>query len=136
MTRSARTVVAPYGVVLELATTPKHLDRAQRRYGDEPVGDAESHGFTFTCSHVDYQPGECDCGDGLGGEHVLIYINPRIVKAGGRHLAQTIAHEATHVALFIADRLNIVYDAEHSEPIAYLVDWITGWCWQQIEAKR
>lgn len=130
-----RTILAPYSVVLEAALTPRELNQAQRRYGGKPVGDADAHGSTFSMLHIDYPRGACDCGGGLGGRHVLIYLSPRIIRAGNRHLAQTIAHEATHAALYVFDPLSVRYDADHSEPLAYLVDWITGWLWQQAKGK-
>ena len=77
----------------------------------------------------------CDSRDRITDEqHVWIWID----YADGRHtgaadVADTIAHEATHVALNIFQRGEMaVSDGGTSEPFAYLVGWLTGWIWRNL----
>lgn len=51
-----------------------------------------------------------------------------------RFTIPTIAHEVFHAAHYIVDHLGEEFSMNHSEPTAYLAEWITEWICR--EAKK
>lgn len=128
--------VAPFDVVLDLALTRDELAAIARRM-DAPnlLDHTGALGATTEVGHSGYKPGACTCsgGVGLNGQHYVIWINPA-VRRRNVDLLRTIAHEATHAGVGILDAVGAKYGSDDSEALAYLVDWIAAWCWQQVKA--
>jgi hypothetical protein len=132
------TTVAPYDVVLELALNRAELEAIARRMSAPDLLDnAGSLGATTAVSHNGYKPGSCTCSGGVGinGQHYVIWVNPAAQRRNV-DLIRVIAHEATHAGVGVLDDVNARYSGKDSEALAYLVDWITAWCWQQAKAPR
>ena len=135
MTRR-RVTIAPYDAVLDLALTRPELEViARRMHAPDLLDHAGALGGTSSVSHHGYKPGHCTCSGGVGvnGRHYVIWVNPA-VRRRNVDLLRTIAHEATHAAVAILDDIGAQYGRQDSEPLAYLVDWITAWCWQHAKA--
>lgn len=64
--------------------------------------------------------------------HVAIYLDPTVVKDGGRWLIDTLTHEATHVAAQLLDHIGQKADRHDSEALAYLAGWVAGWMWESL----
>lgn len=67
---------------------------------------------------------------------IAILIDVKAHSAAGDKLncalAETIAHESSHVAGMIFQRIGQDHSA-NDETCAYLVGWISGWIWEHIE---
>lgn len=75
-----------------------------------------------------------DGSDGLPEYHVVMCVDKRVLahKSAGPHdQIRLIAHEATHAAGMILDRLGHSYDGV-DEPLAYLVGHLTQWAWSEL----
>lgn len=75
-----------------------------------------------------------DGSDGVPEHHVVMCIDKRVLahKSTGPHdQIRLIAHEATHAAGMILDRLGHQYDGV-DEPLAYLVGHLTQWAWSEL----
>lgn len=117
-----------YDVDLWLVTRPRDLTEVLTSIQVEPDERTEwaSVGQVQT-----YWRGE------LGKEppqhHLVICIDvPALKKDRDRErLLKVVVHEATHAGAMVLDYINEGYDGE-SEPLAYLVGWITTWLWREV----
>lgn len=102
-----------YGVKLHLARDGRQWAaiRKSRMPGLEKTPDAV--GYT-----------EMHAQDGLVDFAILI---PRNLTEQDR--VNVCAHEATHVGAQILDMADATYDGL-SEPLAYLIGWLTAWLWE------
>ena len=62
-----------------------------------------------------------------GGSVDFAILIPR--GLGDLERLNTCAHEATHIATQTLDMVHAEYDGR-SEPLAYLVGWLTTWLWE------
>ena len=51
------------------------------------------------------------------------------------YMINTMAHEATHAAIDIWDYIGEYIDANHSEPVAYFIGWVTECIYKTITKK-
>lgn len=103
-----------YGDTLHLATTRRAARTLAKRYELEVAVVVAAVGSTTPVIH-----------SRTGERHVVIWIDVQAIDRP-RDLIDTLAHEASHAADFIADR------GLDNEARAYLVGWITGWLWEQV----
>jgi hypothetical protein len=61
------------------------------------------------------------------GYLVILFDNKLSVSA--------IAHESVHVAIFLADEVDINVDAQNQEPLAYIVGWVAD-CINQVKNNK
>lgn len=68
-----------------------------------------------------------------GVQHVWVLIDlAQPVHADPGQRADTVAHEASHVAAAIFARNGIPIGSPVDEPFAYLVGWVAGWLWRGL----
>ena len=57
-------------------------------------------------------------------------------KASNINNADWIAHESTHVAMWMFEEIGGVFDAHNQEPVAYLVGWSFGCIYKVRKANK
>lgn len=112
-----------YGDTLHLVTSKRAVSTLKRRFGAAfATADVlDGIGTTTTLRHS--KTGDC---------HIIVWLDlDRINNTGspGRELVDAIAHEASHAADYIAGR----GIDDHAR--AYLVGWISGWLWDNVQAE-
>lgn len=112
-----------YDCWLHVATNRRQLATLRRKYGKTRVPPVEPGEFGCTTRFRD-QPA-----NDLALNHYVIFVNTDAHRGNQGALLNTVAHEATHAGGLILDSTNTEYDG-NSEPLAWLVAWITQWVWE------
>jgi hypothetical protein len=114
----------PYGIELHLATSVKSWRQLRRDLPELTAPKNPGGGGATVWTADRRQP--IDVG------HCLVFINVKSYRRrGGNDLAETCAHEAAHVVLFLFDHINT--DPVHAhEPFAYMVGWVTTWLMERV----
>ena len=115
MTKPAHHKLDIYGTELHFAATPQAWAILRRMNPNLDPAKHLGYGATYDSHERDTDQ-----------HHAWVWID-KAKHAGPLDLANTVAHEATHVALDITDRHAIDPTSGNGEPLAYLVGWLTEW---------
>lgn len=111
-----------YTVHVLHAHTPEYCDRFLKRRYKGLVGDVDRNRSTAR-THVLSDQNE-------GYIESVIEFPALDLSTIWAH--ETITHECLHAALHIADHLNIAVTADIDEPIAYLLGYLVGQCYEKL----
>ena len=109
--------VEPYGWKLRLFTDRAKWARHCAKLGGEPFAGLLSQA-SEAVGMTDWNAEHCEC----------------VVGVFDGDLA-TLAHEMTHAAIAILNNAGVKFAATNSEPLAYLVGYLTGECAGSIQPK-
>jgi hypothetical protein len=107
------TTIDLYGVDVWLVTTVRDFERLCSDLSDVP------------------QPHPWEC---VPEFHVVIALDVASFTEEPHAALRITAHEATHAAGFIFEYIGEEWKPD-SETFAYLVGWLTEWCWGHLPAK-
>lgn len=119
-------VLDVYGVHLHLATTRRQASRLHRLY--PALGKISMPTGWGGCAKFGHVPPI-----GIAQLHLAFWVDVAGHRGDLGALLDTCAHEATHAGCLILDDCDADYDG-NSEPLAYLVGWLTRWLWEQVAA--
>ena len=121
MTKPRSHVLDVYDVHLHLVTDKRQMGQLRRKY--PKIQKPDSLGAVDKFGHF----GET----GSEQMHIAFWIDVAGHRGHQGELLDTCAHEATHAACLILDSCAAEYDGS-SEPLAYLVAWLTRWVWENL----
>lgn len=110
----------PYGAHLHLACKKRDWTRLQRRFGDALGTQVpDSIGEARLVLHTENP-----------GAHLVVWIDLATAPLALDGM-RTAVHEGVHVGAMLLDHIGQEYDGQ-SEALAYLVDHVVSWLWEQI----
>lgn len=111
-----------YDCWVHVATDRRQLATLRQQYGPKSIPKQDEAWFGGTTQF------RVEPIDGPDINHYVVYIDIASHRGNGAEIVNTCAHEATHAAALILDATSTEYDG-NSEPLAWLVGWLTRWIW-------